>query len=1147
MIHRAPSTPRHSRAGDVLRARAPVVATAVAALAVTLLPSGPAVAAPSTGGGGLELSQAVQPLGPGTELTSFQSLEPTGWRSAHAVTIDLTAGARVESVAPDDVSDAAPLSELVRDHDPGPGRATVAAVNADFFDINGSRAPLGPGISGGELRHSASDGAPTEAVGLGPGDTGRLLDLRFAGTVLLPDGVAPLASHNAARVPAGGIGVYTAGWGGADRALTVPGAARVTEVLVREDVVVSVSERAGRERIPPGATVLLGRDAAAGTLAALAPGDGVALEYGPRTGDGGPLPAEAVGGRGLLVIDGEPQNWEGRPNNTAAPRTAVGFSRDGGEMFLVSVDGRQQHSGGATLTELAVLLADLGAYTALNLDGGGSSALLARRPGDHEPRLVNRPSDGAERPVPNGLAVTVPTGSGAATGFRVETVADPERAPTADPVPGGHPGRVFPGLTRALAATGHDETYGPAPARPAWSSARPAIGSVGADGVFTARRTGSTTVTAGRGRATGTFELTVLGALERLEPTARRVGLAGPGESAGFGLLGQDAEGHSAPIEPADVTLEYDRALFTIDPDPAAGGFTVTAAEGSDGAAGEVRATAGGRSTVLAVTVGGEESTVADFEDAAEWTFSHARAAGGITPEPAGQDGGGALRLEYDFTLSTATRAAYATPPGDLPVSGRPQSFALWIDGDGHGGWPSLHLRDAAGTDQVLRGEHITWQGWRQVVFEVPEGIALPVSVHRFYVAETRPDAAYTGSVAIDGLTVRTAPEAELPPDGARSGPLIGAGREVAAREWRFAVVSDAQFVARDPDSAIVAAARRTLREARAAEPDFVVINGDWVDEGSRADLEFAREMIEEELGDALPWYYLPGNHEVMGGSIGLFEEIIGPARQTFDHRGTRFIALDTSSLTLRGGGFAQFQWLRAELDAAAEDRSVRSVVVLSHVPPRDPTVRPASQLTDRMEAALLERWLADFRRSSGKDVAFFGAHVGVFDSSWRDGVPYVIGGDAGKAPAAAPGEGGFTGWALVGVDGAAGSLPREGGARGHGWGGGWLSVQTRPRVDALTLDAPAVLPAGGAERVTATVSQGTGPGAREVPVAFPVSADWSGSRGLYVGPPGGAERGQVAAFDPATGLLTGLRAGEVTLEVGVSWVRERVTVRITR
>ncbi|WP_253195085.1 phosphodiester glycosidase family protein [Streptomyces sp. MP131-18] len=1130
----------------------PGAASAPAAAAPAAAPASAVSAGPAgvVDGDGIELSRTEQPVAPGAELSTFHRLESDKWLSAQALSIDLTSDLRVDYLAPENVADAAPVSELAAAHDPGEGRTTVAAINGDFFDINATQAPLGTGISAGRLTQSASPGTGTgvtEAVGIGPESAGRILELYFDGTAVLPGGRTPLAAYNAAAVPANGIGLYTPQWGEADRAQAVADAADVTEVLVEDGLVASVSDKAGGGPIPDGAFVLLGREAGAGTLGALAAGDAVATEYAPRTGDGGPLPTTAVGGRGLLVVDGEPQNWEGRPNNATAPRTAVGFSRDGQDMHILTVDGRQSHSGGVTLTELAVMMADLGAHNALNLDGGGSSTLLARDPGASEPDLVNSPSDGEERPVPNGLAITAPEGSGTATGFRVGTAADPAVAPTGDTVPGGHPDRVFPGLTRQLTAVAHDETYGPADSpTPRWHSARPRVGTVDRDGVFHAGRPGTTEITASRHRADGATELTVVGELDRIEPTARRVGLADPDATGTFGILGHDAAGTSAPIEPADVALTYDTSLFTIEPDPASGGFRVTAASAAPSASGLVEVAVAGTSTVLAVTVGLDDTAVADFENAGDWTFSHARADGSLAPEPAGHDGG-ALRITYDFGLSTATRAAYATPPADIPVAGQPQSFTLWIEGDGRGSWPSLHLKDAHGTAQVLRGEHITWEGWRQVTFDVPEGVAYPLSVHRFYLAETRPDQAYADSIVIDDLRARTPPAVELPPAGRHDDPLIGSAAEAAGRDWQFAVVSDAQFVARAPDSDIVAAARRTLREARAADPDFVVINGDWVDEGSPADLDFAREVIEDELGDDLPWYYLPGNHEVMGGSIDAFEAEFGESPMTFDHEGTRFITLDTSSLTLRGGGWEQMQELRGQLDDAAGDRSVGSVVVMGHVPPRDTTAQPASQLTDRLEAALLEDWLTDFRRETGKGTAYFGAHVGIFDSYHLSGVPWFIGGNAGKAPSAPAAEGGFSGWALVGVDEVSHGEQARARQRPHEVLPDWLSVQTRPHVDALELTAPDALTAGETAAAEAVLTQNTQGTAREVPVASPVSADWTGSRRLHIGDPDDAGRRDIAAFDPATGELTGLRPGTVTLGVEVSGEEQSARVRVTR
>ena len=70
-------------------------------------------------------------------------------------------------------------------------------------------------------------------------------------------------------------------------------------------------------------------------------------------------------------------------------------------LFLVAVDGRQTGSAGMTLVELAKAMIGLGVYDALNLDGGGSTALVV---GD---TVVNKPSDQTgERPVGDVLVIT---------------------------------------------------------------------------------------------------------------------------------------------------------------------------------------------------------------------------------------------------------------------------------------------------------------------------------------------------------------------------------------------------------------------------------------------------------------------------------------------------------------------------------------------------------------------------------------------------------------------------------------------------------------------------------------------------------------------------------------------------------------------
>ncbi|RYC11411.1 phosphodiester glycosidase family protein [Nocardioides zhouii] len=73
------------------------------------------------------------------------------------------------------------------------------------------------------------------------------------------------------------------------------------------------------------------------------------------------------------------------------PRTAVGVVDDN-HLLLVVVDGRSSgYSAGATMTELATLMQGLGAVTAYNIDGGGSSTMV------FDGELVNQPSNGGER------------------------------------------------------------------------------------------------------------------------------------------------------------------------------------------------------------------------------------------------------------------------------------------------------------------------------------------------------------------------------------------------------------------------------------------------------------------------------------------------------------------------------------------------------------------------------------------------------------------------------------------------------------------------------------------------------------------------------------------------------------------------------
>lgn len=1077
--------------------------------------------------GGLETAKTGRPVAPGLDLTSFDRYDADGWLRADALTVDLTGGVTVDYVNSGVVAKAEPLRAAVD------RTRAVAAVNGDFFDINNSGAAQGIGVRGGELIQSPVAGH-TNAVAIGADGLGRVIQVYFDGTATLPTGPVPLTQFNN-LVQAGGIGVFTALWGTYPRRRAVDGATRVTEVAVVGGRVVSVRPTAGEGPITAGTTILLGRDAGADALAGLRPGDPVSVAYQPKPSDGGSLHA-AIGGGNVLVRDGVVQDIA---DPTLAPRTAVGFSADGRRMIMLTVDGRQVDSRGVTQTEMGRMMAELGAWTALNLDGGGSSTLLARRPGEETVRVENSPSDGSERPVPNGLAIYAPAGSGRLAGYWLRTASDPTTAPGVSPVRGGRPDRVFPGLTRRLVATGYDETYGPAAGAPTWRATPAAHGTVTAGGVFRAGAPGRATVTARRGAASGRLDLTVLGPLDRIDATVDRVGLNQAGDTALFGVVGFDAEGNTAPIEPADLRLEYDHALLDVTATED-GNLSVRAL--ADTGSAVVTVHVGAHRTTLPVTVGLTDVPVATFDDAAAWRFSQARASGSVAPAP-GHTGTG-LRMSYDFSQSTGTRAAYADPPAWIEVPGQPQAFGMWIHGNGRGEWPSLHLHDAQDTQHVLRGPYITWTGWRYVEFAVPAGVRYPVRVRRFYVAETNAAAQYTSEVIIDELVAKVPPPVDVPAEPPRTDRVVLRDGTVDDAPWRFAVMSDAQFVAADPDSDLVAQARRTLREIKAARPDFLVIVGDLVDTAYPADFALAKRVLDEELGGALPYYYVPGNHEIMGAPIDNFRAVFGETYRVFDHAGTRFVTLNTATGSLRGGGFDQVRLLRDTLDAAAVDPRVGSVAVLFHHPPRDPSPAQASQLGDRKEAALVEQWLADFQHRTGKGALVVNGHVGAFSADRVDGVPYVINGNSGKTPSAPTQLGGFTGWTEFGVDPVTPAEAERARRDPLAEGPRWVVAEFHAHVDRLTLAAPATVAVGAPARVTATLTQ---PAGRTVPVAAPVSADWSASPGVHVGGPGGVRPWHVARFDPATGELTALRPGAtVVLAVTVNGVRAEATIALT-
>ncbi len=287
----------------------------------------------------------------------------------------------------------------------------VGAINADFFDGNGT--PINNHIVDGEFVKTenidASNPIYWSSISFDFEDLPTINRTVFNGTLLANAKNNNIHDINSIRDTDElilfnhffGNSTHTNQWG--------------TEVLLSNlnkwyvndtifCVVESIEDSIGNMAIPANKIVLSGHGSASIFIKNnLTIGDTVKIFLGLES-----LPKKIkalVGGYPKIVKNGINYAYagfaeEGGSNSFATarhPRTGVGISADGSEIFFITVDGRQDISDGMNLSEFADFMVTLGIETAINLDGGGSTEMIVQN------EVVNSPSDGWERSISNSL------------------------------------------------------------------------------------------------------------------------------------------------------------------------------------------------------------------------------------------------------------------------------------------------------------------------------------------------------------------------------------------------------------------------------------------------------------------------------------------------------------------------------------------------------------------------------------------------------------------------------------------------------------------------------------------------------------------------------------------------------------------------
>lgn len=117
----------------------------------------------------------------------------------------------------------------------------------------------------------------------------------------------------------------------------------------------------------------------------------------------------AVSGFAFCLREGVPQP----SGDDRHPRTGIGLSADGRQLFVMAIDGRRHSSPGATTHELGEWMRRCGAHSAINMDGGGSTTLAwwnPKAPGPDKAELLNSPvGNGLSYPSALAESAYVPT------------------------------------------------------------------------------------------------------------------------------------------------------------------------------------------------------------------------------------------------------------------------------------------------------------------------------------------------------------------------------------------------------------------------------------------------------------------------------------------------------------------------------------------------------------------------------------------------------------------------------------------------------------------------------------------------------------------------------------------------------------------
>lgn len=350
-----------------------------------------------------------EPIAPGVVRYKYQVKRSKGNAEANVIKVDLNnPHAKINTVAGGGTyTNKATVSQMANRTN------AVALVNGDFFTMQLEGAPQGPSVINGETKSSPAVLNDIWSFGIDSNDKAFIELTKFVGSVTASNGRSfPIDGLNKTKYwyqPSmeyshqNKIQLYDSFWTAKTR-----GDKNGGEVLLNENnVVEQISYNKGLDMsIPNGKKILQFSGSAIKFIQDnVKVGDKLGIKYNIEPIRNWKM---MIGGHAVLVDNGavKPYTRDIKFIDGVRARTAVGISQDGKTVYVVTAEGRTKRSSGLTIAELAKFMQEIGVYKAMNLDGGGSTAMAVRNLGDlNRTRATNPEKNGAERRVVNGLGV----------------------------------------------------------------------------------------------------------------------------------------------------------------------------------------------------------------------------------------------------------------------------------------------------------------------------------------------------------------------------------------------------------------------------------------------------------------------------------------------------------------------------------------------------------------------------------------------------------------------------------------------------------------------------------------------------------------------------------------------------------------------